>query len=310
MRWFEKLSAKKAKMPTRPLGKTGKKVGILSLGGQGALEKNPDIDRCVKIILRARELGVNYFDTSPIYGPDRVSEVILGQALKDVRDDVILASKTHNRSYDASMRLLEGTLRSLRTDRLDVWQVHNLKSKDEVRQIFGKWGAMKALLRMQDEGVVDHLGITGHENPDVLLEAMRRHDFDTVLCPVNPAEKHVKPSFVSKLLPRAKRKRMGAIGMKVFSQGHIFDEDGILDPAEPLEHAMSQDVATVIVGIENMAELEQCVAIAKGFRRMTRKRQREVEGKTKGYLEKALFFRSKFGGYGSKEELDEPYLKQ
>jgi aryl-alcohol dehydrogenase-like predicted oxidoreductase len=308
MRWFEKSAGKNGKMPVRPFGKTGKKVGILSLGGQGALENNPDIDHNVRLVRRAVDLGINYFDTSPIYGPERFSEMILGEALWDVRDDVVIASKTHLRSYNASMKLLERTLSSLRTDHLDVWQVHALAKKGEVDQVFGEWGAMRALRKMQDEGVVSHLGITGHEDPDVLLEAMRRHDFDTVLFPVNASDKHMSPSFIKKLIPKAKK--LARIGMKVFSQGFIFNEDGILDPRIPLEYAMSQDVSTVIIGTENLSELEQNTDIAKKFRSMPKKKQQEIEKKTKGYLRESQFFRKEYGGYSSRDDLGDPYLKQ
>lgn len=302
---------KSMKMPTRPLGKTGHDVSLFSLGGQGSLENNPD-DRKgnIEIVRRAFDLGVNYFDTSPIYGPKHASELVYGEALEDVRGKAFIATKTHNRSYDASMSLLESSLKRLRTDHVDLWQLHSLENEGELDQIFGARGAMKALLKMQDEGAVRHLGITGHWTPGILAEAMRRHDFDTVLCSVNAADRHVKPSFIDTLLPDAKRRGMGVVGMKVFSQGWIFEDGGIKTKWEPLSYVLSQDVSTVITGVDDIEQLEENVAIAKSFEPMDEDMQKKIEAKTKKYIRQAQFFRSKFGGYGTKYDLPKPYFER
>ncbi len=296
------------RMPKRPLGRTGHQVGIFSLGGQGSLESNPGAKCNIDIIRRAYELGVNYFDTSPIYGKHHASELAYGEALDGFRDKVFLASKTHNRSYSASMGLLESSLKRLRTDHIDLWQLHHLATPEELDQIFGDDGAMKALLKAQEEGMVRFLGITGHENPGVLIEAMRRHSFDVVLCPVNPADVHVKPSFSDELIPAARRRRMGVVGMKVFAQGFIFREGGVTTPWEALSYALSQPVSTVIAGVDSVAQLEENVAIAKSFEQLENKRIEEIEELAKSYPRRGAFFRDKFGGYSSKEELEKAWL--
>ena len=163
-------------MPTRNLGKTGYKVGIFSLGGQAALEKPNNFDIAVPIIDRALDLGVNYIDTSSIYGgPDRWSEQFVGKVMAKRRNEAFLATKTKERTRDGSMRMIEKSLELLQTDHVDLWQLHDVGTIYDVNQIFAKGGAMEALLDMQQQKVVRYLGITGHYRPDALIECIHRH---------------------------------------------------------------------------------------------------------------------------------------
>ena len=131
-------------MPTRNLGKTRFRVGIFGLGGQGALEKARNERLAVQMIQRALELGVNYFDTSAIYGgPDRWSERYLGKALKGTRDQVFIATKTKERTRDAALKNLDVSLKLLDTDHVDTWQLHDVGIQEDIDQIFGKGGASK-----------------------------------------------------------------------------------------------------------------------------------------------------------------------
>src|SRR5271165_994043 len=208
-------------MPTRNLGKTGYKVGIFSLGGQAALEKPSNFDVAVPIVERALDLGVNYIDTSSIYGgPQRWSEQYVGKVMAKRRNEAFLATKTKERTRDDSMRMIEKSLQLLQTDHVDLWQLHDVGTMYDVDQIFAKGGAMEALVEMQQQKVVRYLGITGHYRPDALMECIHRHDFDTILMAVNAADPH-HYSFNEKLLPLAVEKQMGIIGMKIPARGRI-----------------------------------------------------------------------------------------
>jgi hypothetical protein len=139
-----------AAMPTRNLGKIGYKVGIFSLGGQAALEKTDNFDVAVPIIERALDLGVNYIDTSSIYGgPPRWSEQYVGRVMKTRRNEAFLATKTKERTRDGSMRMIERSLQLLNTDHVDLWQLHDIGLPEDVDAIFAKGGAMEALVEMQ-----------------------------------------------------------------------------------------------------------------------------------------------------------------
>src|SRR5580704_11449925 len=144
-----------ASMPTRNLGKTGYKVGIFSLGGQAALEKPNNFDIAVPIIERALDLGVNYIDTSSIYGGrERWSEQYVGQVMKTRRQEAFLATKTKERTRDGSLRMIEESLRLLNTDHVDLWQLHDIGLPEDVNAICARGGAMEALIEMQQQKVV------------------------------------------------------------------------------------------------------------------------------------------------------------
>lgn len=297
------LEGAKSDIPKRPLGKTGHQVSIFSLGGQGSLETQGGKDNCIEIIQTAFELGINYMDTSPIYGP---SEDYYGEAIQDFRKKIFLASKTDIRTYDGSMKLLERSLKRLKTDYLDLWQLHHVDAMKEINQITGEDGALKALIEMKEQGVVKNIGFTGHERPKILMKLMDRHDFDTVLCPVNAADLHMNPPFLETVVPAANKKKMGVIGMKVFSQGFIFNKNGLTTAWAPLTYALSQPVSTLIVGCDSVEQLRENVAIAKAFKKLSPKELKEIVAKTKKYKRRASFFRSVYGGYDSREELSDP----
>src|ERR1700742_196396 len=210
-----------AAMPTRNLGKTGYKVGIFSLGGQAAVEKPNNFDAAVPIIERALDLGVNYIDTSSIYGgPPRWSEQYVGQVMKTRRNEAFIATKTKERTRDGSMRMIERSLQLLNTDHVDLWQLHDVGLPQDVTAIFAKGGAMEALIEMHDQKVVRYLGVTGHYRPEALIDTVNRHNFDTILMALNAADTHIH-SFSDKLLPLVVEKQMGIIGMKVPSRGRL-----------------------------------------------------------------------------------------
>lgn len=288
-------------LPKRILGKTGYKVSIFSLGGQGSLEKQGNKDNNISIIQRAYELGVNYFDTSPIYGP---SEDYYGSALKGIRRNVFLATKTDKRDRDGALRDLDNSLKRLNTDYIDLWQIHHLENEEEVDRVSSKNGALRALVEMQDEGVVRHLGYTGHEDPNVLINMGKRYDFDAALCPINAGDVHMNPSFIKDFLPFAKQKDMGVIGMKVFSQGFAFHPNGITTSWDPLFYSLSQDISNVIVGCDSVSQLEENVALTNSFYNLSKNIMTKIENKTSDYIERINFFRKEFGGYDSREKLE------
>jgi hypothetical protein len=208
-------------MPTRNLGLTGFRPGIFSLGGQAAIEQPDNEAVAVAIVERALDLGVNYIDTAAAYGgTERWSQRYIGRVMKRRRRETFLTSKTNDRTRDGSLALLEESLRLLNTDHLDLWQVHNLSRMDQVDEIFAPGGAMDALRKAREEKMVRFLGVTGHADPEVLMEAMRRFEFDTVLLALNAADPH-HLSFSERLLPMAVEKRMGVIGMKIPARGRL-----------------------------------------------------------------------------------------
>jgi aryl-alcohol dehydrogenase-like predicted oxidoreductase len=282
-------------MPERPLGKTGHAVRLFSLGGQATIEKEGTLDESVAIINRAIDLGVNYLDTAASYGGG-ISQKYYGEVMATRRDEVFLATKTHRRTRDESLQLLEQSLESLQTDHLDLWQLHNISRMEQLDQIFADDGAIHALLEAREQGIVKNLGITGHADPDVLIEGLNRFDFDTILLALNPADKYHRP-FMDKLLPLANKKGMGVIAMKIPARGRIFQDGGLTSMREALNWTFSQPISTVIVGCDNVSQLEENISVAADFSPLNSAQMAAIEEKVSDYPMEASFFKTGAAGF-------------
>jgi len=301
-----------AAMPTRNLGKTGYKVGIFSLGGQAALEKPKNEAVAVPIIERALDLGVNYIDTSSIYGgPDRWSEQYVGKVMAHRRSQAFLATKTKERTRDASMRMIEKSLQLLQTDHVDLWQLHDIGTLFDVNEVFAKGGAMEALMEMKEQKVVRHLGLTGHYRPDALMEGIKRYPFDAILMAMSAADPH-HFSFNEALLPLAVERQMGIIGMKVPGRGRLLSNwtpqplsvqahmwegmvpaptPGTLTMREAMYYVLSRPVSTIIVGCDSIAQLEENVHLAREFTPLSDPQVAALVARAEPVAKPSLFFR-------------------
>jgi aryl-alcohol dehydrogenase-like predicted oxidoreductase len=299
-------------MPVRNLGRTGYKVGIFSLGGQAALEHAHNEANAVPIVERALDLGVNYIDTSSIYGgPERWSEQYIGTVMKRRRAQAFLASKTKERTRDGSLRMIEKSLQLLQTDHLDLWQLHDIGLAEDVDAVFSKGGAMEALRQAQEQKMVRYLGITGHFRPEPLMECIRRHPFDTILMALNAADHH-HYSFKDQLLPLAVEKQMGIIGMKVPGRSRLLASwtpppleqqrhswegaviattPGPLTMREALYYSLSHPVSTVIIGCDSIAQLEENVQLAREFTPLSENQMASLTERAEPVSKQALFFR-------------------
>jgi predicted aldo/keto reductase-like oxidoreductase len=293
-------------MPTNTFGKTGYKVGILSLGGQATLEIPNTDELSEKIINHAIDLGINYIDTAAAYGQG-ISQTNIGRVMKTRRNEVWLSTKTHDRTYDGSMKLLEDSLNKLQTDHLDLWQLHNVQRQDQVDQIFAADGAIKALEKAKSEGIVRFVGITGHFEPIVLMEAIRRYPFDSILMALNAADVHYL-SFKNYLLPEALRKGIAIVGMKVATRGRMLScwtpppveeqperlrtpKPGTISIKEALMYNMSLPVSTTIIGVDTVEQIEENVKIASEFSPLSDTEMKEIEFKTLPIVRQGLYFR-------------------
>lgn len=283
-----------APMPERPLGRTGHNVRLFSLGGQATIEKEGTHDTSLAIINRAIDLGVNYIDTAAGYGRG-ISQMYIGEVMATRRKEVFLATKTRSRERDGALRDLEQSLKSLKTDQIDLWQNHNVMRDEEVEQILGKGGAIEAMLQARDQKMIRFIGITGHFDPAVLAKALQRFEFDTVLMALNPADKH-RLSFIQELLPLANEKKMGVIGMKIPARGRIFKPGGITSIKDPMRYVLTLPVSTVIIGCDTVAQLEENVRIAQTFTPMSQADMARLEGMTASYESEAAFFKKKPAG--------------
>jgi len=274
-------------LPKRPLGKTGVEVTILGLGGEGILRTFGQEGEAVSIIQRAIDLGITYFESARAYSG---SESYYGMALKERRRDIFLASKSHERTGDGALKHLETTLSMMKTDYLDLWMIHDVRTAKDLDVIFGPKGAIKAFEAAKRNKLARFIGISGHRNPTIISRALDLFPFDTVLMPVNPAEPHYW-SFLSEVLPKAQGKGMGILGMKTLSRGVCIKIFGVESVANFFRFALTQPISTAVVGCETIVQLEMNIRIARSFQPMPIKEQEILLNRVKSYARELMYYK-------------------
>ncbi len=250
-------------METRPFGQTGKNFPILSFGGQRIVdEHNCTEDEAIEIVNTAIDRGIQYFDTAWMYSQGQ-AETRMGKVVKHRRDEMWLATKTWDTTKDGARKQLETSLERLQTDHVNEWRLHNVWDFARLDEFTGKNGALEAAIQARSEGLVEHISISCHTDPQILVEALDRFPFDSALIAVSALD-HFIFSFVEEFLPVANAKGIATIGMKVLGFGSLTHE-----VERALRYAFGLPLSTVIVGMESMAQLEQNLAIAENFTPLT-----------------------------------------
>jgi aryl-alcohol dehydrogenase-like predicted oxidoreductase len=278
-------------IPRRPLGKTGVEVGALALGGVIGMQRPPSEGHDPAAIAeRALDLGVTYFDTAPSYN-DGQSESNYGRVLERRRAEVFLATKTGDRSRDGTLRSVERSLKRLRTDRVDLLQIHGVSDRDDLAAWGKPDGVVAALRKLRDEKVVRFLGVTGHDSAATLRRAIEMYEFDTLLTTLNPVGR--RRPFRDDLLAVANAKRMGVIAMKVMGGGNgclvagnpfrkvlrpYHDETAHpVDVAALIRYTLGLPVSTAVIGVADASQLEANAAVVSRAGFMGAAERRELE---------------------------------
>ena len=250
-------------METRPFGKTGESFPILSFGGQRIVDGHGCTeDEAIEIVHTALDRGIRYFDTAYVYSAGQ-AERRLGQVVKHRRAEMWIATKVFDTTRDGARRQLEESLTRLQTDHVDEWRFHDVYSYQRLDAFTGQGGALETALRARDEGLIRNISISGHRDPQVLVEALNRFPFDSTLLALSALD-HFMYSFAEEFLPLANARGIATIAMKVLGLGSLTHE-----VERSLRYAFGLPVSTVIVGMESMAQLEQNLAIAESFTPMT-----------------------------------------
>jgi uncharacterized protein len=282
-------------LPLRTLGKTGKKVTMLGQGGYHVgwtTEKEAQ-----EVIEKAIEGGVRFFDTAESYG-DGMSEIRYGKYLvPKYRDNVFIMSKSTAADGITAQKHLEGSLKRLKCDYIDLWQVHSLQTPGDVdSRIENK--VLEVFEKAKAEGKVKHIGFTGHQNPfahkHMLDETAANDIFETVQMPINVIDSHFH-SFIKNVLPFAVERNFGILAMKTLSDGRFFKEKKVLneiewksdDPLVPnvisvkeaLYFVWSLPVSVLITGAENKEILQEKIDLAKNFTILSENERQELINK-------------------------------
>lgn len=272
------LGAAASSIPRRRLGKTGDMVSCIGFGSGTRFCSIQNEDAAQALLEHAFALGITYFDTAGSYTRrpiERLSEKRLGEFAKRRRKQIFLATKIDPRDRDGALRSVEQSLKFLQTDYLDLIQIHSLSDLNDLDRIGSPNGVLAAVTQLKAQKVARFIGITGHNDGTAMTEALRRHDFDTVLMALNAAQSanpiaqrkmEPIPAFEQSALPVALQKNVGILSMKVMGQGMLVGPGaGRASPAELLRFNLSQPVACVVIGCEQMAPLEQNVQAALNF---------------------------------------------
>jgi predicted aldo/keto reductase-like oxidoreductase len=264
-----------AEIPKRVFGKTGEKLTIIGqAGGRFPMTTFADAKAITR---RAYELGINYFDCARIYWNGR-SEEAYGEALQDVRKSVFLTTKSPERSRKGAEADLDKSLKALRTDYLDLWQIHQVNEMAEVEQIFAPGGAIEAFVAARKAGKCRFIGFTGHHDPNVHLAMLKKFDaYDTILMPLNPADPAYL-SFETMVLPVAVQRGLGIQGMKGTANAGLLPD---LHLKDCLSYVLSLPVHCLALGCTTIGQLEDDVRIAQTFQPLTAEAMARLRGRAK-----------------------------
>lgn len=267
-------------IPMRTFGKTGVQLTIVGQAG-GRFPLLPDKEDARAIVRRAVELGINYFDCAHGYW-DGKSEEVYGDVLPEFRKSVFITTKSTQRTRKGAEEELQLSLKRLKTDFVDLWQIHAVNEKEEVAQIFGPGGAIEAFEAAKKAGKCRFMGFTGHHDPHVHLEMLKAYNkYDTILMPLHAAD----PSYLSfekLVLPAAVERGLGIQGMKTLANAKLLQTLSVRDC---LSYVLSLPIHCAPVGCTTIGQLEDDVRVAQQFKPLTgeqmaalRDRAKEVKG--------------------------------
>lgn len=261
----------------------------IGLGGEGILRTEGRAPEARAMLSAAYEAGIRYFDSAPAYAG---SEQYLGQFWSEYPERIagtFQTSKSAERDAKGAARDLERTLRRLHRDHLGLWQIHDLRTRSDLRAIEQPGGALQAFYAARENGTVRGIGVTGHHDPGILLHAVTSWDVDAVLLPVNPVEAAIG-GFKSRVIPAARERGIGVIGMKVLGAGNFIFPDAGLVPETLLRFALSQDVDVIIAGCTTPDEA-RALAQAGTLPAMDREEQDRLVNTVRPYAKRLAFYR-------------------
>jgi predicted aldo/keto reductase-like oxidoreductase len=260
-------------IPQRVLGKTGQSLTII--GQAGGRFPNISFEQAKAVTLRAYDLGINYFDNARIYWNGK-SEEVYGAVLPPFRKNIFLTTKSPERTRARAERDLDLSLRALKTDYVDLWQIHQVSEMSEVDQIFAPGGAIEAFEAAKKAGKCRFIGFTGHHDPKVHLAMLQHYEnYDTILMPLHAADPAYL-SFERDVLPVAVKRGMGIQGMKSTGNAKLLKAISVKDC---LSYALSLPIHCVALGCTKVAEVEEDVRVAQQFRAMGQSEMAELRGK-------------------------------
>ncbi len=275
---------------TRTFGRQGPPITAVGLGGEGILRTHHKTDEARAVIHEALAQGITYFDSARAYAGSQEYYGTVWREDPALRGRVFQASKSASRDREGALADLEDTFSKMGTDRLDLWQIHDVRTEADLEEISGPGGALQAFLEARASGRVRFIGVTGHHDPAVLTRAVGEWPVDSVMMPVNPAEGAL-PGFLDTTLPLAKEKGIAVIGMKTLGQSHYIRPEGGLTAELLIRYALSQGVDVAIVGCSTPEEVKNLAAVGRDFRPLSEEEQRPLVEAFRPQARRLAFYR-------------------
>jgi len=275
---------------TTSFGITNQQVTVVGLGGEGVLRTFGRRDQAAEVIHEALDRGIKYFDSARVYSDSEVYYGSVWGEKKDARLKIFQTSKSASRDKKGALADLEQTLDRLKTDYLDLWQIHDVRTEEEIQEIAGPGGALEAFVGARLSGKVRYIGVTGHHDPRVLTRAVREWPVDSVMMPVNPVET-LLGGFLTLTLPVAKEKGIAIIGMKILGGSHYLISQLGINPESLIRYALSYDITVAIVGCSTPGEVRTLAEEGSNPNPMTEKERSALLGTFEPYTEQLAFYR-------------------
>jgi aryl-alcohol dehydrogenase-like predicted oxidoreductase len=246
----------------------GPAVTRVGLGGEGVLRTFGREIEAQAVIEEAALQGITYFDCAQAYAGSEGYYGSFWRKHPRARSHIFQTSKSAARDYEGAKKDLTQTLHTMNLERLDLWQIHDVRTREDIEAIESHGGALQAFIEARDTGLVQFLGITGHHDPRILQYAVKNWPVDSVLMPVNPAEA-VIGGFLDHVMTEAKESGLAIIGMKVLGARHYISKEMGITPELLIRFALSKDITTAIVGCSSPGEVQTLARVGKEFEPLT-----------------------------------------
>ena len=275
---------------TSSFGITNQQVTVVGLGGEGVLRTYGREAQALEVIQEALAGGISYFDSARAYSDSEVYYGSVWGSNPEMRSMIFQTSKSASRDKKGALADLEETLERMKTDYLDLWQIHDVRTEEEILEIAGPGGALEAFVEARLSGKVRFIGVTGHHDPRILTRAVREWPVDSVMMPVNPVEK-LLGGFLTLTLPVAKEKGIAIIGMKVLGGSQYLISQLGITPESLIRYALSHAITVAIVGCSTADEVRTLTREGCSTTPMAEKEQIELLEKFTPYAERLAFYR-------------------
>ncbi len=275
---------------TRLFGRSGPSVTQVGLGGEGVLRTYGREPEAKAVIEQAAAQGITYFDSAQAYAGSQGYYGNFWRSHQEFRPALFQTSKSAARDYQGAKADLAESLEIMGLDHLDLWQIHDLRTRQDLEEMEGPGGALQAFIEAKDAGLVRFLGVTGHHAPQILEHAVRNWPVDAVLMPVNPAEA-ILGGFLDRVMAAAKDRGLAVIAMKVLGGSHyISPRDGVTADLL-LRFALSREVSTAIVGCKSVREVEALARVGRQFQPLAVEEEKKLLDLFRPHARRLAYYR-------------------